>query len=72
MLKKNKRVKYKQPMSMAGKSGSCIRLKSCGQDTFGMRIDVYAQSASQVLLSEVVDVPDKKHKLVHTNTNSYI
>lgn len=55
---------------MAGKSGSCIRSKSCGRDTFGMRIDVYAQSASQVLLSEVVDVLDKKRKLVHTNTNS--
>lgn len=39
-------------------------------DTFGMRIDVHAQSASQVLLSEVVDVLDKKRKLVHTNTNS--
>lgn len=35
-------------------------------------LHVYAQSASQVLLSEVVDVPDKKRKLVHTNTNSYI
>lgn len=71
MLKKNnKRAKYNQPTSMAGKSGSCIRSKSCGRDTFGMRIDVYAQSASQVLLSEVVDVLDKKRKLVHADTNS--
>lgn len=41
-------------MSTAGKSGSCIRFNSCGQDTFGMRMDVYAQATSQVLLSEVV------------------
>lgn len=57
-------------MSMAGKSGSCIHWKSCGQDTFGMKMDVYVKSASQVLLSEVVDVLDKKLTLVHTNTNS--